>query len=187
MACDRLHGVLVAQQKVVPDEKFADLVSGEGGRRVGFESQGICLSPYKNIRDGQIPQLKRAISSVSWQRRKVLCASIEPILGVFLYGKLLWCGHVVTVSNRDCDSLSLGSIPSGHPKEVLVVWRRRMRTGFISPGGWIDTNYNHQGPLFQRIECHASNLAMWVRFLQDRPVDKQRYCCYNAVCSLKSS
>ena len=32
--------------------------------------------------------------------------------------KLLWCGHIVTVSNRDCDSLSLGSIPSGHPKEV---------------------------------------------------------------------
>lgn len=34
--------------------------------------------------------------------------------------KLLWCGHVVTVSNRDCDSLSLGSIPSGHPKEVYT-------------------------------------------------------------------
>ena len=88
--------------------------------------------------------MKRAISSVPWQGRKVLCASIEPILGVFLYGRLLWCGYVVTVSNRDCDSLSLGSIPSSHPKEVLVVWRRRMRTGFISRGGWIDTNYNHQ-------------------------------------------
>jgi hypothetical protein len=53
MACDRLHGVLVAQQKVVPNEQLAGSVSGEGGRRVGFDSQGICLLPYKNIRDGQ--------------------------------------------------------------------------------------------------------------------------------------
>lgn len=37
---------------------------------------------------------------------------------VFQYGKLFWCGYVVTVSNRDCDSLSLGSIPSSHPKAV---------------------------------------------------------------------
>jgi hypothetical protein len=43
MLLDRLRGVLVAQQKVVPDERFADLVSGEGGRRVGFESQSIYL------------------------------------------------------------------------------------------------------------------------------------------------
>jgi hypothetical protein len=44
MGYDRLHGVLVAQQKGVPDEKFADSVSGESGSRVGFESQGICLN-----------------------------------------------------------------------------------------------------------------------------------------------
>jgi hypothetical protein len=43
MNYDRLCGVLVAQQKVVPDERFADLVSGEGGRRVGFESHRINL------------------------------------------------------------------------------------------------------------------------------------------------
>jgi hypothetical protein len=85
-----------------------------------------------------------------------------PIIGL----RLLWCGYVVTVSNRDCDSLSLGSIPSSHPKAVLVVWRRRMRTGFISPGGWIDTNYNHQGPLVQWIEYRASNSGVEVRFLQ---------------------
>lgn len=42
---------------------------------------------------------------------------------VFQYGRLLWCGYVVTVSNRDCDSLSLGSIPSSHPKAVLLSCR----------------------------------------------------------------
>jgi hypothetical protein len=41
---DRLRGVLVAQQKVVPAEKFADLVSGEGGRRDRFESCSISLN-----------------------------------------------------------------------------------------------------------------------------------------------
>ena len=41
MGYDRLRGVLVAQQKVVPNERLAGLVSGEGGRRVGFESQSI--------------------------------------------------------------------------------------------------------------------------------------------------
>ena len=100
-----------AQQKAVPDEKFADPVSGEVGAGVGSNPTSISLLPYKNIRDGQTSQLERVFSSVSWQRRKVLCASIELILGVFLYGRLLWCGHVVTVSNRDCDSLSLGSNP----------------------------------------------------------------------------
>ena len=38
MNLDRLRGVLVAQQKGVPDEKFADLVSGESGSRGRFES-----------------------------------------------------------------------------------------------------------------------------------------------------
>ena len=41
MNVDRLCGVPVAQQKVVPDEQFADPVSGEVGRRVGFESHRI--------------------------------------------------------------------------------------------------------------------------------------------------
>ena len=43
MNIDRLRGVSVAQQKVVPDERFADLVSGEGGRRDRFESCSIYL------------------------------------------------------------------------------------------------------------------------------------------------
>ncbi len=46
MNYDRLCGVLVAQQKVVPDERFADQVSGERGRRVGFESHRICLYSF---------------------------------------------------------------------------------------------------------------------------------------------
>ncbi len=46
MGYDRLCGVLVAQQKVVPDERFADQVSGERGRRVGFESHRICLYSF---------------------------------------------------------------------------------------------------------------------------------------------
>ena len=45
---DRLRGVLVAQQKVVPAERFADLVGGEGGRRDRFKSCSIYLFPYKN-------------------------------------------------------------------------------------------------------------------------------------------
>ncbi len=49
MNYDRLCGVLVAQQKVVPDEQFADLVSGEGGRRVGFESHRICLYSFYGV------------------------------------------------------------------------------------------------------------------------------------------
>lgn len=50
MAYDRLRGVLVAQQKGVPDEKFADLVSGESGRRARFESSSISLNHiYKHF------------------------------------------------------------------------------------------------------------------------------------------
>ena len=84
----------------------------------GSNPASISLLPYKNIFDGPYPHNGCGERSVPWQGRKVLCASIELILGVFLYGRLLWCGHVVTVSNRDCDSLSLGSIPSSHPKAV---------------------------------------------------------------------
>ena len=43
MACDRLRGVLVAQQKGVPVERLAGLVNGESGSRVGFESRSISL------------------------------------------------------------------------------------------------------------------------------------------------
>jgi len=47
MLLDRLRGVLVAQQKLVPAERLAGLVNGEGESRVGFESQGICLNHIK--------------------------------------------------------------------------------------------------------------------------------------------
>jgi hypothetical protein len=40
---------------------------------------------YKNIFNGQTSQLKRVLLSVTWQLRKVLCASNELILKVFLY------------------------------------------------------------------------------------------------------
>jgi hypothetical protein len=47
MLLDRLRGVLVAQQKLVPAERLAGLVNGEGGSRVGFESQSIRLNHIK--------------------------------------------------------------------------------------------------------------------------------------------
>ena len=53
-----------------------------------------------------------------------------------------WCNG----STRLCESRSMGSIPIGQPS--LVIWRRRMRTGFISRGGRIDTFYHHQIVLF---------------------------------------
>ena len=46
---------------------------------------------YKNIFDGQTSQLERVISSVTWQWRKVLCASIELKLKMFLYVVLILC------------------------------------------------------------------------------------------------
>ena len=49
-----------------------------------------------------------------------------------------WCNG----STRLCESRSMGSLPIGQPS--LVIWRRRMRTGFISRGGRIDTFYHHQ-------------------------------------------
>ena len=45
-----------------------------------------------------------------------------------------------------CESGSTGSIPVGYPN-LLVVWRRWMRTALIRRGGWIDTNHNHHAPV----------------------------------------
>ena len=53
-----------------------------------------------------------------------------------------WCNG----STRLCESRSMGSIPIGQPS--LVIWRRWMRTGFISRGGRIDTFYHYQAVLF---------------------------------------
>ena len=47
MNSDRLRGVLAAQQKVVPVERLAGLVSGEGGRRDRFESCSIYSNSHK--------------------------------------------------------------------------------------------------------------------------------------------
>ena len=57
MTCDRLRGVLVAQQKGVPVERLAGSVNGETGRRAGFESQSIC-----SIQHASIAQLVRAFA-----------------------------------------------------------------------------------------------------------------------------
>jgi hypothetical protein len=57
MTCDRLRGVLVAQQKGVPVEQLAGSVNGESGRRAGFESQSIC-----SIQHASIAQLVRAFA-----------------------------------------------------------------------------------------------------------------------------
>ena len=87
MNVDRLCGVLVAQQKVVPDEKFADLVSGEGGRRVGFESQDIYLNHIKTFSTGSALQSKGAVRySVPLAGCERSMCQHRRILSVFLYG-----------------------------------------------------------------------------------------------------
>ena len=75
MDYDRLRGVLVAQQKGVPNERLAGLVSSESGRRVGFESHRIYLTPYENILE--------AFVTVSKQGSKSSPTS------VFLYGDVV--------------------------------------------------------------------------------------------------
>jgi hypothetical protein len=84
MDYDRLRGVLVAQQKGVPAERLAGLVNGESGRRDRFESCSIYLNHNENILDGASAAQHMAVTvSVTWQWRKVLCASIELKLRVF--------------------------------------------------------------------------------------------------------
>jgi hypothetical protein len=84
MGYDRLCGVLVAQQKVVPDERFADQVSGEHGRRVGFESHRICLLPYKSIL-GVSQRGRRSVVSADAKLQQLDCLLGLP-LRVPLYG-----------------------------------------------------------------------------------------------------
>ena len=64
---------------------------------------------------GQVLHETAATTSVTWQLRKVLCASIELILRVFLYGVLS-----VVACTLLCESGSTGSIPVGYPKSKIV-------------------------------------------------------------------
>ena len=57
----------------------------------------------------------RGQCSVPWQGRKVLCASKELILRVFLYGVLS-----VVACTLLCESGSTGSIPVRHPNATLA-------------------------------------------------------------------
>jgi hypothetical protein len=52
MACDRLHGVLVAQQKVVLDEQLAGSVSDEVGAGLGSNPKAFVCDHIKTFLTG---------------------------------------------------------------------------------------------------------------------------------------
>ena len=73
MGYNRLCGVLVAQQKVVPNERLAGLVSGEGGRRVGFESHRI----YSNSIEGTT--MKTVYFENMRNRERFYCTNLKDV------------------------------------------------------------------------------------------------------------
>lgn len=86
MGYDRLHGVLVAQQKGVPDEKFADSVSGESGSRVGFESQGICLNHIETHSALVVSDTGLVISDCTTKQLNQRDEKTSKVESVFQYG-----------------------------------------------------------------------------------------------------
>ena len=69
----------------------------------------------KTFLTGQVLHENAVTTSVPWQGRKVLCASKELILRVFLYGILS-----VVACTLLCESGSTGSIPVGYPNLSVV-------------------------------------------------------------------
>ena len=81
---------------------------------------------------------------------------------------LTGAGNAITVPvGKRVEGVSLDSKGSIHynyrrgTQSILVIWRRRMRRGFISPRGWIVTNYHHQifGPWWNEYHVELRTLS----------------------------